>query len=541
MDICGLGGWLTRKQLTSRPDHAMARTLEINGKARQAKGEAKSGLRKSSILKAHENCVGSISSTPRIRNSKKPSRTHVRSWKHQWLLLCPVKLWKNCGSGASNKIKTKLACILEADESTRMRMGNSIPHNHEDHIAGKGGKFITALQLGSQIYSYASSCENSGSKSSGWTRNGKIGENFGVELDKSQKLETGWSRNQGRRALQFILHHIMDICHLKNAELEAKHQKYKGSSCTPWWYCKRRFRVLRSIYWSRIFSISNDSRQNHGYHLQFAWLRMDKQQTQYQAFTQGESGRCFTNYWKIPKSECPDMWIRLTTTQMAENHGPVWKTQSFLLKRICMVILWQDCFGKGNLRKILLKHGWERGFQIGNVSLFNPWKRIVLICVCGWHKIGWKEATHWSDVETTQQRSRFGRTNIFPWSCILGVPTQRQCQVSKDVVDNYRSMFESRISAGGVEKLPFPQNLRIYFMVLWHGWSCKESVWNKIVSWQTGRLNNPTKYLLHASMTPLQRRRNEICWRIVTCMLSNGSEMLILGKNWTTWYSMVSK
>ena len=44
------------------------------------------------ILKTQENCVGSISSTPRIRNSRKPSRTRVRSWKHQWLLLCPVKL-----------------------------------------------------------------------------------------------------------------------------------------------------------------------------------------------------------------------------------------------------------------------------------------------------------------------------------------------------------------------------------------------------------------------------------------------------------------
>ena len=33
---------------------------------------------------------------------------------------------------------------------------------------------------------------------------------------------------QGRWALQFILHQLMDICHLKNAELEAKHQKYKG-------------------------------------------------------------------------------------------------------------------------------------------------------------------------------------------------------------------------------------------------------------------------------------------------------------------------
>ena len=38
--------------------------------------------------------------------------------------------------------------------------------------------------------------------------------------------------------------------------------------------------------------------------------------------------------------------------------------------------------------------------------------------------------------------------------------SQRQCQVSKDVVDNYRTMFESRISAGRTEKLPFPQNLR---------------------------------------------------------------------------------
>ena len=39
--------------------------------------------------------------------------------------------------------------------------------------------------------------------------------------------------------------------------------------------------------------------------------------------------------------------------------------------------------------------------------------------------------------------------------------TQRQCEVSQDIVDNYRTMFESRIFAGGVEKLPFPQNIRI--------------------------------------------------------------------------------
>ena len=39
--------------------------------------------------------------------------------------------------------------------------------------------------------------------------------------------------------------------------------------------------------------------------------------------------------------------------------------------------------------------------------------------------------------------------------------TQRQCEVRKDIVDNYRTMFESRISAREGEKLPLPQNLRI--------------------------------------------------------------------------------
>ena len=51
-------------------------------------------------------------------------------------MLC--KIMKNCGSGGSNKIKTRLARILEAGESKRLRMGESLPNHHEDHVAGKG-------------------------------------------------------------------------------------------------------------------------------------------------------------------------------------------------------------------------------------------------------------------------------------------------------------------------------------------------------------------------------------------------------------------
>ena len=39
--------------------------------------------------------------------------------------------------------------------------------------------------------------------------------------------------------------------------------------------------------------------------------------------------------------------------------------------------------------------------------------------------------------------------------------TQRQCEISKDIVDNHRAMFQSRISAGRTEKVPFSQNFRI--------------------------------------------------------------------------------
>ena len=53
----------------------------------------------------------------------------------------PCKTSKTCKHretrGKTNEIKSKLACILEASESTRLRVEESPPNHHEDHIAGK--------------------------------------------------------------------------------------------------------------------------------------------------------------------------------------------------------------------------------------------------------------------------------------------------------------------------------------------------------------------------------------------------------------------
>ena len=50
--------------------------------------------------------------------------------------------------GKSNDFRSKLACILEASESTRLRMEESLPNHYEDHIAGKGDNSLQHYNLG---------------------------------------------------------------------------------------------------------------------------------------------------------------------------------------------------------------------------------------------------------------------------------------------------------------------------------------------------------------------------------------------------------
>ena len=59
-----------------------------------------------------------------------------------------------------------LGVSLEASESTRMRVEESLPKYHEDPYCRKRGQFTATLQLGTQIYSYASSNEDTLSESS---------------------------------------------------------------------------------------------------------------------------------------------------------------------------------------------------------------------------------------------------------------------------------------------------------------------------------------------------------------------------------------
>ena len=122
-----------------------------------------------------------------IKNARKKLETSVAP-------AMPCRIMKsneNCGSGASNKIKTKLACILEASESTGLRMENSRQSHREDHIAGKGYNSLQHKNLVHKFIPLPQAMKNSSSKGSGGQGMGKIGENFGVEPDNGQKQERG--------------------------------------------------------------------------------------------------------------------------------------------------------------------------------------------------------------------------------------------------------------------------------------------------------------------------------------------------------------
>ena len=91
----------------------------------------------------------------------------------------------------------------------------------------KRDEFNESLQFGPQIYFYASSNENIRCKGSSGESRGKTRENTSMAADEGQKQEWGdrWSKAWWQK-IHFAS--LMDLCHLKNSELEPPFQKYIG-------------------------------------------------------------------------------------------------------------------------------------------------------------------------------------------------------------------------------------------------------------------------------------------------------------------------
>ena len=108
-----------------------------------------------------------------------------------------------------------------------MRMGNSILHHHEDHIAGKGDNSLQHYNLVHKFIPIPQAMKIPAAKAA-----------VDKECEKLEKI-SAWNVTKVRSKKQVIdeakmsgakVHFasLMDICHMKNAELEAMHQKCQG-------------------------------------------------------------------------------------------------------------------------------------------------------------------------------------------------------------------------------------------------------------------------------------------------------------------------
>ena len=220
------GERLTREQLTSRPDHLWPELWKSMGKHVKLKEKQKWSEEKLHLENARKLC-GIYLIDPEDTEFKETIKKACKKLETSVAPAMPCKIMKNYGSGASNKIQTKLACILEAEESTRMHVGNSIPPNHEDHIAGKGENSLQHYNLVHKFIPMPQAMKIPAAKAA-----------VGKEWEKLEKI-SAWNLTKVRSKSEVIdeamtsgarVHFasLMDICHFKNAELETKHQKYKG-------------------------------------------------------------------------------------------------------------------------------------------------------------------------------------------------------------------------------------------------------------------------------------------------------------------------
>ena len=171
---------------------------------------------------------------------------------------------------------------------------------------------------------------------------------------------------------------LMDICLLKNAELEAKHQKYKGRVVLRGDIVKDDSRSY-AVFTEQGSSASQmTAAKSHVYHFQTTRLRRDKQRTQYLLIPRWK-WKMLQNYWKFQNGNVQTFGFVYHDTN-GQDHGTVWKTQSFLLSEICTVILWQDWYGNGNLRKSYCSTVGKR-FPIENAYSYTVKKGSYL---CMW-------------------------------------------------------------------------------------------------------------------------------------------------------------
>ena len=251
-----------------------------------------------------------------------------------------------------------------------------------------------------------------------WRKNGKIGKDTGVAPDESQKQKevVEEARNKDR---------IVHFASLRNLVL--KYQKYKDRDVL-------RGDIVKDDSGSyAIFTEQGSSAS------QMTVAKIMDIIPRLQGCA-GQAPDAVSAYFqvkmedaptllKIQKSECPDHWIRLPKHKWPKPWSSMEDTIVPLERNLyghpLAVLLWERQF-----EKVLLKH---LSVYVDDIKLTGKKQNISPT---------WKIIM--KDVDVGEPRSFLDHVYL---DC-----TQRECQISKEIVENYRNIFVSRISVGARQK-----------------------------------------------------------------------------------------
>ena len=240
-------------------------------------------------------------------------------------------------------------------------MGNSLPNHHEDHIAGKGDNSLQHYNLVHNFIPMHQAMKILTAKAAvdkEWEKLEKISA-WNLTKVRSKKQVIDEAKTSGAK-VHFAS--LMDKSHLKNAELEAKHQKYQGRVVL-------RGDIVKDDYGS--YAVFTEQRSSTSQMTAAKVMgiisrlpRCARQAADAVSAKTRVKMDDAPKLIKIPKSECPDIWIRLPRHKWPKSWSSM-EDQSFLLKRNLYGhplagLLWERQF-----EKILLKCGWEKVSKLG--------------------------------------------------------------------------------------------------------------------------------------------------------------------------------
>ena len=251
-DIHGPGGErVTRKQTTSRPDNVWPDMWEHMSDASKKKAKQKWAIEKPKLDNARQ-LRGIFFIELDDEELKHALKNARRKLEIPMPAAIPCRTPLNCRGETCRSIgehKTEYSCIVDADESMRIRL-EGVPHGyhedhiaakgihentigrvpqryHEDHITAKGVNSLSHYNLVRKFIPMPQALKNTGSEGSGGKRMEKCGKIPAWQLTKvrNKKAVIDEARAKGSK-VHFAS--LMDLCHLKNSELEPQFQKCKG-------------------------------------------------------------------------------------------------------------------------------------------------------------------------------------------------------------------------------------------------------------------------------------------------------------------------